>query len=193
MNFLAHLALTYQDADLQMGNFLGDYTKGKPPTHYPEGVRNGIVLHRAIDVATDQHPAVRTVVKQLREKHGPYAGVVSDIFFDYYLHQNWAQFDLPDFPAFCELTYANLQRQSHFLRPVLQNRVQSMVAHRWLDTYGSRDGIADVFHRMRPRFSQPAYLEEVGSSLVEGEIVFNQAILVLFPDLMQVVKQFRGS
>ncbi len=192
MNFLAHLALSYHDADLQMGNFLGDYTKGKPPAHYPAGVRNGIVLHRQIDAATDQHHAVRAVVLRLKDRHGPYAGVVADIFFDYYLYQNWDQWALPHFPEFCDLTYTNLAKQSIFLRPALQNRLQSMLSHRWLDTYTSPAGILAVFTRMRPRFSQPAYLEEVGSSLAEEALIFNQAIVVLFPDLMQVVNKFRG-
>lgn len=192
MNFMAHLSLTQQDAEWQMGNFLGDYTKGRPPAHYPLKVQQGIWLHRQIDMATDRHEAVRAMAARIRDRHGPYAGVVTDVVFDYYLYQNWEAWGFPTFDVFCQQTYANLLSQTAFLPATLQSRVQNMVAHRWLDTYTSTAGILDVFRRMRPRFSKPAYLEGMADTLQEEDAFFNQAFLALFPDLMQVVKEFRG-
>lgn len=193
MNFLAHLSLTHQDAEWQMGNFLGDYTKGRPPKHYPIRVQQGIWLHRQIDMATDRHEAVKAMAARIKHRHGPYAGVVTDVVFDYYLYRNWAVLDLPNFASFCDKTYSNLLKQTDYLQPVLQDSVRNMVAHRWLGTYTSVAGILDVFRRMRPRFSQPTYLEGMADTLAEEDIFFNQAFLALFPDLIQVVKEFRGQ
>ena len=57
MNHVAHCFLSYPDAELLFGNFIGDYVKGRTWQDYPEGVQRGILLHRAIDVFTDTHPA----------------------------------------------------------------------------------------------------------------------------------------
>ena len=60
MNFLAHIYLSNDHPKIMVGNFIGDFVKGK---HFsdlfePEIVR-GIELHRVIDEYTDRHEIVR--------------------------------------------------------------------------------------------------------------------------------------
>jgi len=192
LNFLAHLALSCQDPQLQLGNFLGDYTKGKPPANYPEQVRQGIVLHRLIDATTDGHPEVKKMADRIRHRHGRYAGVVTDVIYDFYLYRNWEQLDLPPFEEFCELTYRNLAQDLSFLSEDLLALVLDMVSEKWLDIYTTELGILRVFQRMRPRFSQPQWLDGVALTLREEDEAFNQSFLRLFPDLQQTVNTFCG-
>ncbi|MEL6141216.1 MAG: ACP phosphodiesterase [Bacteroidota bacterium] len=192
MNFLAHLVLSCQDPQLQLGNFLGDYTKGRPPAHYPDQVKQGILLHRLIDVTTDQHPIVKKMATRLKPRHGRYAGVVTDVIYDLYLYRNWGHFNLLPFDEFCELTYQNLTKDLSFLANKLAQRVEEMVSERWLDTYTSEAGILAVFARMRSRFSQPEWLDGVELTMREEDDAFNQSFLQLFPDLQQTVNTFCG-
>jgi acyl carrier protein phosphodiesterase len=192
MNFLAHLTLSCQDEALQMGNLLGDYTKGKPPAHYPTGVLRGLEIHRLIDRTTDAHPAVRQLNATLKSRHGRYAGVVSDVIFDLYLYRNWALFGPAHFDEFAEATYASLQRFLPLLKPDLSRRIGSMIEHRWLNTYRSSEGILSVFHRMKPRLSKPQWLEGVDLTMREMDEAFNECFLQLFPDLILTVNNACG-
>ena len=48
MNYLAHTFLSYSDEQI-VGNIIGDFIKNKNRYDYPEGIQQGITLHRAID------------------------------------------------------------------------------------------------------------------------------------------------
>ena len=56
MNYLAHLLLAEPSREGLLGSLLGDFVKGPLGDRYPEQLRRGIVLHRAIDSFTDAHP-----------------------------------------------------------------------------------------------------------------------------------------
>jgi len=60
MNYLAHLALAPATNASRIGNLLGDFAKGSESslrTNLPSDLVDGIILHRAIDKYTDQHPS----------------------------------------------------------------------------------------------------------------------------------------
>ncbi len=77
---------------MQIGNFIADAVKGMAYKHYPEQIAAGILLHRKIDDFTDNHPAVRETVRQLRPYFGRYSGILLDIYFDYLLASRFTQF-----------------------------------------------------------------------------------------------------
>lgn len=192
MNFLAHLTLSCQDSALQMGNFLGDFTKGKAPEHYPPGLLEGLRIHKLIDRTTDNHPAVKSLNAELKEKHGRYAGVISDVVFDYYLYQHWDTFGTEEFEVFAERTYRALESYFPLLKPSLAGRLQNMVDHEFLDSYRSLAGILSVFRRMSHRMSKPELLNGLADTLVEKDAIFDETFLILFPDLINVVNDACG-
>lgn len=85
MNYLAHIFLSGENREIQIGNFVGDAVKGRAYDDYPPAFREGILLHRAIDDYTDHHPLVKEAVSLSREEFGRYAGVLTDIYFDHFL------------------------------------------------------------------------------------------------------------
>ena len=190
MNFLAHLVLSCHDPELQMGNLLGDFTKGRPPVHYPEGVRKGIELHRLIDHTTDTHPAVLELLPLLRPRHGRYAGVVADVVFDYFLYRDWENLVLISYQDFAQQAYFNILNHLDLLRPKLSTRFQAMVEEKWLDVYTTIPGILQVFERMRPRTSQPTKLNDLELTIEEHHQAFETALRQLFPDLRILVTEF---
>ena len=80
MNFLAHTYLSGYNEEIVVGNFMGDYVKGRNYVHLPELVRKGILIHRDIDTFTDAHPITRRSRLRLVERYHKYAGVIVDIF-----------------------------------------------------------------------------------------------------------------
>lgn len=85
MNYLAHIYLSGDNRQIQIGNFIGDAVKGEGYKRYPDGIREGILLHRKIDDFSDRHPLVKEAVRLGREPFGRYSAVVTDIFFDHFL------------------------------------------------------------------------------------------------------------
>ena len=65
MNYLAHIYLSGTHMELRFGNFIADAVPGKQYAVYAKGVQKGILLHRAIDTFTDQHPLFRKHCKLL--------------------------------------------------------------------------------------------------------------------------------
>lgn len=81
MNFLAHLYLSGDDPDIRIGNFIGDFVKGRNPEgQFPARVALGIQAHRLIDQFTDAHPLVRSSKDRIRAKYRHYSGVIVDIY-----------------------------------------------------------------------------------------------------------------
>src|SRR6185436_15925335 len=52
-----------------IGNFIADYVKGNKKNDFPEKIRKGIELHRAIDDFTDHHPLTGRSKERIRKKY----------------------------------------------------------------------------------------------------------------------------
>ena len=191
MNFLAHLTLSYFDAGLQVGNFLGDFVKGRAEQDYPPPVRRGIAMHRAIDATTDADPDVRTLNDRVRPRHGRYAPVVTDIAFDYFLYRNWDRFGPADFTVFSRTTYRHLAAAKASMPPRVAGYVNGMVSDDWLQLYTTPGGMARVFHRLRPRLSRPELIDGVEDTLTELAPAFQSTFLTFYPRLQSLAATYR--
>jgi acyl carrier protein phosphodiesterase len=89
LNYLAHIFLSGNDHKLQIGNFIGDFVKGSQFDTYPAKIREGIILHRKIDSFTDSHHIVKETIAILRPTFGRYSGIIADMYFDYFLANNF--------------------------------------------------------------------------------------------------------
>ncbi|WP_116105766.1 ACP phosphodiesterase [Lewinella sp. IMCC34191] len=191
MNFLAHLTLSHFDADLQVGNFVGDFIRGRELAALPMGIQRGVLFHRAIDARTDRDPDVRLLNARLKVRHGRYAPVVSDIAFDYFLYQNWDSLG----PVPFEDLKAQAYRRLLVARPHVNDRVggyiEAMTRGDWLEMYTSQEGMARVFERLERRLSHPQLLSGVNTTLREEADSFNYTLDRLFPRLQQLARTYR--
>ncbi|MEM9261898.1 MAG: acyl carrier protein phosphodiesterase [Bacteroidota bacterium] len=174
-----------------VGNFLGDFVKGAATRKLPLGVQTGIEMHRAIDHLTDQSLEVRQLNRLISSRHGRYAGVVTDIGFDYFLWRHWESFGAGDFDAFTVSCYTNLYAQRKHMPVTVQGYVNQMVKDDWLRLYTTSGGMQKVFSRVRPRLSRPELLDGVEAVLHDYEAEFNQTFLVLFPRLQTLANAYR--
>ena len=92
LNYLAHIFLSGRDSRIQIGNFIGDFVKGNRLNTYPEHIRVGIVLHRKMDTFTDSHEIVSETIALLRPAFGRYSGILVDMYFDYFLANNFTKY-----------------------------------------------------------------------------------------------------
>jgi len=105
MNYLAHCFLSCSDDNLLIGNMVADMIRNKDLENLDPAIVKGVMLHRLIDSFTDNHPTIRETSKLLHKRHGKYAPVVTDIFYDYILFQNWSSYSDMPFETFKAKVY----------------------------------------------------------------------------------------
>ncbi len=96
MNWLAHIFLSEQNIDFQIGNYLADPLKCKAWDNASEDLINGIKIHMIIDSFTDSHKIVNQSKTRLRDK-GLLKSIIIDITYDHFLTKNWDTFSNIDF------------------------------------------------------------------------------------------------
>ncbi len=155
MNYLAHLYLSGEDEQVTVGNFIGDYVKGKNYTNYPEKIQKGILMHRRIDWYTDHHKNFREAKKLLYNEYGLYSGIIIDLFYDHLLAKKWNYYSLSTLRTFAKRIHAILL--SNFLH--LPSRVQGflpfLIQNRRLESYATTSGIQKSLEIMSRYTSLP--------------------------------------
>ena len=188
MNFLAHFFLSCEREELLIGNFLADYLNNKQLRQYPEPIQEGVRLHRAIDTYTDNHPEVLKGVRRLYGPHGKYAPVIVDVYYDYLLSVNWQRYSDKPLAEFTQDIYRTLEENMDLMPPGLRQHLPQMIADDWLRAYGTHNGLAIAFRRMKARVSRPEYLDGVLESLVLHFEELNEEFNNFFPEVVEYVR-----
>lgn len=183
MNFLAHLLLSGPHPELALGNYVADMLHPRDMPGLASGVMEGVNMHHQIDRFTDSHPRVSRSKERVRPLAGKYAPVVIDVWYDLLVAEEWSILASIPFDDFQEEIYRMLLAVSGKAPDHLQSRIRDMVAHRWLETYRSREGIRQVFRRMSHRASRPETLIEAGDGLYVFHEDLRSDLRAFFPDL----------
>jgi acyl carrier protein phosphodiesterase len=190
MNHTAHCLLSFPDTQLLLGNFIGDYIKGRTWEHYPPGVQRGILLHRAIDGFTDNHAAVRTSVARVRPFAGRYAAPVVDVLYDHLLCRAWERYVPVPFEDFAEWAYQGLEEGWELMPLSLQKRWPEMRAGRFLDGYRTREGLEWVLGMFSRRLPSDLNLSALSSFFFSEIEAFETDFSAFFPELQEEVHLF---
>lgn len=155
MNFLAHTYLSGNNEQIIVGNFMGDYVKGKNYIHLPELVRKGILIHRDIDNFTDTHPITRRSRLRVVERYHKYAGVIIDILYDHYLTKVWSDYSGIPLKDYINNTYDLLKRNYKVLPQGIKVWFPTFLENNWMLAYQTIEGIELVLDRMSANTSLP--------------------------------------
>jgi acyl carrier protein phosphodiesterase len=185
MNFLAHLYLSGDNPKVKVGNFIGDFVKGKNLTErFDADVAKGIALHREIDWFTDTHAVVKKSKDRLRPKYRHYSGVIVDIFYDHFLAKNWGNYSSDLLPDFAEACYATIQQHEAILPEEAKYMMPYMINGNWLVNYSKLEGIQKALSGMARRTRFESKMEESVADLRENYEDFKKEFEVFFPDLI---------
>ncbi|WP_438617006.1 ACP phosphodiesterase [Polaribacter sargassicola] len=151
MNFLAHLYLSENNTSLMIGNFIADHIRGNNYQKFSKEIQQGIFLHRAIDTFTDKHPIVRQSKRRLHPRYRHYDGVIIDIFYDYFLAKNWAQYSEIPLDIYTQSIYKMFNEIAENLPLKSQNFIKYMIEYDILYNYQFKNGIERVLNGMNKR------------------------------------------
>ena len=182
MNYLAHAYLSFDDPEVQTGNMISDFVKGKKKYDYPPRILAGINLHRSIDEFTDDHPVNREVAKIFKPAYGAYSGAFIDVVYDHFVALE-IMASVSDFEAYTQNVYENVGRFSNILPFTFNNIFPYMKQHNWLYNYqfswGIEKSIQGLVHRA-------AYLSDSKTAFAlftDRYNDFSDAFNVFFPSL----------
>lgn len=183
MNFLAHAYLSFGQDEILIGNFIGDFVKGKMGETYPIGIRQGIRLHREIDNFTDTHPLVKASQSYLRPTFGHYSTVITDIFFDYFLGKFWDKYSQKPLERFVEETYRTISKHEEKLPDAFKEMFFWMKSQNWLLNYRTIEGIQKSLTGLSKRTRFESKMELATDFLLEKEDEFELIFFAFFKDL----------
>lgn len=189
MNFLAHTYLSGCNEEIIVGNFMGDYVKGKNYLLFPEEVKKGILIHRDIDTFTDMHQITSRNKRRVAARYHKYAGIIIDIFYDHFLASQWDQFsDLP-LQDFVSRTYDLLKRNYKVLPEAIKRWFPTFLENNWMMAYRTTDGIELVLERMSANTSLPNHAGYAVEVLKEQYSVFEEDFLEFFPLIIEFLEE----
>lgn len=189
MNYLAHAYLSFHQEEILVGNFIGDFVKGKTMSNFPRGIRNGIQLHRAIDRFTDSHPLVKAGQSYLRPKYGHYSTVITDIYFDYFLGKYWSRYSNQSLEDFIQSVYEQISKYEAYFPDRFGNLFYWMKKDNWLYGYSKIEGIQNSLTGLSKRTKFDSKMEQAHLTLLEKEEEFEIIFFAFFEDLMTFAKQ----
>jgi len=194
MNFLAHFLLSGEKDGIIMGNYVGDFVKGrltdeKTANWNPDYVI-GLKLHRFIDMFTDSHPVVREAKHEAAKVHGKLAGIIIDIYFDYFLAKKFTDFCGETLWQYAHRMYSLVEKNEYLIPESMIPMVRSMIRQDWLNSYVSREGIELTFNRMSRRAGFMSDIKNAGLELWENEAFYGEKFSEFFPELQKGSAEF---
>lgn len=193
MNFLAHLHLAEHTPESRLGSLLGDFVRGYPwDDRYPEAVWMGIVEHRQVDAFTDQHPSWQKSRDLLPGEMRRYAGIVVDIFYDFFLLRHWNQFSGGEtLDHFVKDVHTMLEQVMELAPAEAREAIELMIRQEWLREYATHEGIDLTLKRVSQRSEILAPIHDGASVLVDHLDCMESHFLEFYPDLIAYVEEVR--
>lgn len=194
MNFLAHILLSGSREGIMMGNYVGDFVKGRltdeRTADWDPDYVIGLKLHRFIDFYTDHHEVVREATHKAALTQGKLAGIVMDIYFDYFLAKNFEEFSAEPLHMYTRDTYALIDKNKRLIPEHMAQMVAAMIRQDWLSSYATLEGVELTFNRMSRRATYLAPLQNAVAELQANEAFYHDKFFAFFPELQREAEQF---
>ncbi|MDG1402232.1 ACP phosphodiesterase [Polaribacter sp.] len=189
MNFLAHLYLSENNTNIMIGNFIADHIKGNNYDGFSEEIQQGVFLHREIDTFTDAHEVVRKSKRRLHDRYRHYDGVIIDIFYDYFLAKNWADYSVIPLDIYTDSINKFFYEISPELPLKSQNFIKYMIQYNILFNYQFKDGIERVLNGMNTRTKGKSQMNLAIEDLTILHQEFENDFTIFFKDLQNFTVQ----
>jgi len=188
MNYLSHIYLSGDAEEIILGNFIGDFVKGRQFLKYPPNVAKGILLHRQIDSFTDSHSIINECIVKLRPGFGKHSGIVIDIFLDHFLAVNWHLYSFEKLSTFTRRFHAVLLSNFFQLPPRVKLFLPFLIQNKRLLSYASLQGIEKTLMIMVKQDSLPSQTEYAMKILEDEYLFFDHAFNQFFPEIISFIE-----
>jgi acyl carrier protein phosphodiesterase len=188
MNFLAHSHLSGNNRDILFGNFIADSVKGKNFNKYPNDIKNGILIHRKIDVFTDRHEIVKESINILRPHYGKFSGIVVDIYYDHFLAVNWHDYHNDNLSDFAREVYLTLGKRFQHLPNRTLRILPFLIAQNWLVAYANLDDLRKVFWGMDRRTKNISGMKSAVDQLQKNYKLLESHFREFYPQIQEFSK-----
>lgn len=192
MNFLFHMLLSGNDDQLMVGNFMGDFVKGPLLESSQSRILQGVALHRRIDSYADRHPLFRQSRHRISHDYGLYRGVMVDIFYDYYLVNDWAVWSREPLDAYLLRTRTAVENHLSSL-PAEMHRLVPIIFEELLPSYGTVEGIGSALSRLSRRISRPNPLRGGEEELIRLHDDLQSDFRIFTPEIFGFVGEVINS
>ncbi|MDP4186595.1 MAG: ACP phosphodiesterase [Bacteroidota bacterium] len=189
MNFLAHIYLSGDSDELKIGNFVGDYVKGRDYEKYPLQIKNGIILHRNIDSYTDNHPVVKLSKAHFITRYHKFSGVIVDILYDHFLAKDWDRFSDQPLHEFLQDFHQLIIEHSDILPIGVKSILPFFILDNWVDTYLTIEGIEKIFILMSKNTSLPYENNYAVEVLKNNYEALRKEFYEFFPQIIKYVEE----
>lgn len=189
MNFLAHAHLSGNNKQILIGNFIADSVKGKDFSNFPEGIKQGIILHRQIDTYTDSHRVFKRSLDRIRSKHGKYSGIVIDILYDHFLAKNWNDYHSENLSNYAEHVYSLLKENYEILPERTKRLLPYLVSQNWLAGYANFVDLELVFYGMDRRTQLVSGMKNSVKTLQENYPGLKEDFVEFYPELQEYTRK----
>ena len=190
MNFLAHIYLSGDNQNIILGNFIAEGIRSSQLKNYSQEVQKGIKLHRLIDDFTDSHAEVKSIRELLYARHGKYAWVLTDIYYDHFLAINWKQYSATPLKSFTQDFYKLLWDNEKLLTKQVRFMLPYMEKGDWLYNYQFLEGIERVLQGMSRRASFENTMNLGVEDLKLHYETFESSFKSFFPELQEACDAF---
>ncbi len=188
MNFLAHFYLSGESEKIMLGNFIGDFVKGKKHENYKAEIQKGILLHRSIDSYTDSHPTVSKSGLYFRESYRKYSGVITDLIYDHFLAKNWALYHKQSLSQFVSHCHEVLIKNYLILPGEVKLFLPFLIQSRRLETYAEIEGLRKALNIMVRRTSLPDKTDIAIDVLLENYDTLESEFHSFMRDILSFIK-----
>ena len=189
MNFLAHIALSGNDDDLLVGNFMGDFIKGSHWKMLPTRIAHGVLLHRAIDSFTDEHEESFSLRRLLHASCGKYAPIALDMLYDHLLAATFTNWYPQPLDEFAEESYTKLQSMNEYMPDRCRLLLSYMVRQDWLTSYADFEGIQTAMARMERRIGRDVGFHQAALAFNLNRNRFEDGFHRIFPEIQRMCSE----
>jgi len=192
MNYLAHLFLADCDRLSLLGNLMGDFVKGRLDNTYPDGVTNGLILHRQIDKFTDNHTVFKESRRRISGELARFSGVLVDVFYDHFLATNWPLFSSVSFEHQTDKWIELLEGNTEFPLPEKFVFVLDAIKRdKMLHLYQTTDGVEFVLQRLSNRIRFDNNISDGIHELLNNYHELDNDFNRFFPELIAYTKSIK--
>ena len=195
MNWLAHVFLSPDNIDFQIGNLVTDTLKPAQLNIGNANFKDGVECHYEIDRFTDSHEIVKKCKLVFFPTYRHFSAVLVDIFFDYFLAISWHRYSELSYEDYIQGFYSKLKSRNLQLDESGELFLLSIVDSNRLGLYDNIPGVERALERISQRRKLRSKID-ITLSIKELNEHHDQLLddfNIFFPELQEHIKHWYAA